>query len=754
MSAYFFSPTRLPAGCLIFLLLCISCNKSRTIQHSKELLNGHQKMLQILEDTRRKIDTPNNNFAAMAKIIQCDSILATTRDPNVQLTTLVKKAIFLLEYGDEVQSVAMLENTAQTLQSSPEGLKVVLPYLGTAYMRLAERNNCVKGHSSESCIMPIKGKGIHKDKAPAQKAVETFERLLKLDPKQYDAIWLLNIAYMTLGEYPSKVPTKWLIAGLNQADYVIKPFVECAAALKVQVNNRAGGSIADDFDNDGFLDLVTSAWDLEDPMHYFHNNGDGTFSDWSERSGLNAIKGGLNIQQTDYNNDGFLDILVLRGAWQGQEGPTGDQPNSLLRNNGDGTFTDVTIDAGILSFNPTQAATWNDFNRDGWVDLFIGNESQSDKSPRKCELYINQGDGTFKNMADAWGINISLFVKGVASGDFDNDGWPDLFISSMSGHKLLLRNKGLVDGKLVLENASQQAGFDKEMYRSFATWFFDYDNDGWLDIFVCNYEFDKALSYYAAKDALEPSSDPAGKAFLYHNNRNGTFTNTTKAMGLKGVAFAMGANFGDINNDGWLDFYLSTGNPSFMSLVSNKLWVNIGGTGFRDATVSSRTGNLQKGHGVSFADFDNDGDQDIHTDLGGAFRGDAYPNAMYLNPGQNQNNWIYLKIIGTKSNRASIGAKITLTFKENGKTRIVYRELNSGGSFGSSPLRREIGIGKASVIDEISITWPTSGITQVYKNIEPNQLLLLKEGADGYTKLPMQKLPFAASNMPMCAPTQ
>lgn len=719
-------------------------------------MDGHQKMLQILEETRRKIDTPNNNFAAMAKIIQCDSILATTHDPNVQLTTLVKKAIFLLEYGDEVQSVAMLENAANTLSTSPEGLKVVLPYLGTAYMRLAERNNCVNGHTSEACIMPIKGKGIHQDKAPAQKAVETFERLLKLDPKQYDAIWLLNIAYMTLGEYPSKVPAKWLISGLDQADYVIKPFVESAAGLKVQVNNRAGGSIADDFDNDGFLDLVTSAWDLEDPMHYFHNNGDGTFSDWSERSGLKAIKGGLNIQQTDYNNDGFLDILVLRGAWQGQEGPSGDQPNSLLRNNGNGTFTDVTIDAGILSFNPTQAATWNDFNQDGWIDLFIGNESYSDKKPRNCELYINQGDGSFKNMAEAWGINISLFVKGVASGDFDNDGWPDLFISSMSGHKLLLRNKGMVDGKLLFENASQQAGFDKEMYRSFATWFFDYDNDGWLDLFVCNYEFDKALSYYAAKEALAPSNDPAGKAFLYRNNHNGTFTNTTKAMGLKGVAFAMGANFGDINNDGWLDFYLSTGNPSFMSLVSNKLWVNTGGTGFRDATVSSRTGNLQKGHGVSFADFDNDGDQDIHTDLGGAFRGDAYPNAMYLNPGQNQNNWIYLKIIGTKSNRASIGAKITLTFQENGKTRKVYRELNSGGSFGSSPLRREIGIGSATMIDEIRITWPASGITQVLTNVLPNQLLQITEGQDGSQPLPLSKLQFvfADTGMPMCAPVQ
>ncbi|MCC7466738.1 MAG: VCBS repeat-containing protein, partial [Saprospiraceae bacterium] len=532
---------------LIHLALLVSCNPNGNIHTSEDMAKGHRRMLQILEETRIKINVPGNNFAALAKIKQCDSIISHTNDPNVMLSTMVTKAIYWLEYGDEKKAVEMLEDATKTLASSAEGLKVVLPYLGTAYLRLAERTNCVNGHSADACIMPIKGKGIHQEKEPARKAVETFERLLQLEPKQYDAIWLLNIAYMTLGQYPEKVPSKWLIPRLDKEDYIIKPFIECASALKIQVNNRAGGSIADDFDNDGLIDLITSAWDLEDPVHYFRNNGDGTFSDWSEQSGLKAIKGGLNILQTDYNNDGFLDILVLRGAWQGQEGPSGDQPNSLLRNNGDGTFTDVTIEAGLLSFNPTQTATWNDFNRDGWVDLFIGNESMNPNDPRKCEFYINNGDGTFKNVADEWGIAISIFVKGVTSGDFDNDGWPDLFLSCMDGNKILLRNNGVKDGKIEFQNATQSAGFDKETYRSFATWFFDYDNDGWLDLFVCNYEFGQALSYYAAKEILEPSNDSAGKAFVYHNNGNGTFTNTSSSIELKGVAFAMGANFGDIN---------------------------------------------------------------------------------------------------------------------------------------------------------------------------------------------------------------
>ena len=188
----------------------------------------------------------------------------------------------------------------------------------------------------------------------------------------------------------------------------------------------------------------------------------------------------------------------------------------------------------------------------------------------------------------------------------------------------------------------------------------------------------------------------AGKISLYHNNRDGTFKNVTKQMHLNQTVFAMGANFGDIDNDGWLDMYLATGNPSYQSLIPNKMYHNLGGKDFADVTVSSRTGNLQKGHAVSFADLNNNGDQDIYVDMGGAFRGDAYHAAFYLNPGQNvDNNWICLKLEGVKSNRAAIGAKVKVKFHENGVARMVYREVNSGGSFGCSPFRREIGASRS-----------------------------------------------------------
>jgi hypothetical protein len=225
-------------------------------------------------------------------------------------------------------------------------------------------------------------------------------------------------------------------------------------------------------------------------------------------------------------------------------------------------------------------------------------------------------------------------------------------------------------------------------------------------------------------------------------------------MQVNQSVFAMGANFGDIDNDGWLDMYLATGNPSYKSLITNRMYKNLGGKDFVEVTNSARVGHLQKGHGVAFADLNNNGDQDIYVDMGGAFRGDAYHSSFYLNPGQSDNNWICMKLVGTKSNKAAIGARIAVKFKENGVDRVVYRDVNSGGSFGASPLRREIGIGKATNIDEISIFWPASKITQVIKNVKPNQFIQITEGKDNFEQIQLKSLTFKRKNgaIPMCAP--
>ncbi|MEI9920404.1 MAG: CRTAC1 family protein [Bacteroidota bacterium] len=465
---------------------------------------------------------------------------------------------------------------------------------------------------------------------------------------------------------------------------------------------------------------------------------------------MSAISGGLNMVQVDYDNDGDRDIFVLRGAWKGNYG---EEPNSLLKNNGNGTFTDVTTISGLLSFHPTQTGTWNDFNNDGFLDVFIGNETSLNPTDKRrpCELYLSNGDGTFREVAAQAGVNYSMFVKGVVSGDFDNDGLQDIFMSTMSGGRILFKNKGVVNGQLSFKDVTETAKLHNAPNQSFTTWFWDYNNDGWLDIFACDYTFRKSLAFYAAAEKLGREEGMEDKMMIYRNNHDGTFTNVAKELGVNKVTFSMGGNFGDIDNDGYLDMYLGTGNPLYQSLVPNKLYKNMGGTAFADVTASARVGHLQKGHGVSFADMDNDGDQDIHIEMGGAYFGDAYPNSLFLNPGQNNNNWIYLLLEGTRTNRDGIGARIKVSINENGVSRSIYRDVNSGGSFGASPFRREIGIGTATVVDEIEITWPGTKEKQVFRNVKPNQAIKIKEGSKTYEPVNLKKIIWQV-NDPLCLP--
>ena len=272
-----------------------------------------------------------------------------------------------------------------------------------------------------------------------------------------------------------------------------------APNLGLNEQTMSGGVIIDDFNNDGYPDIVLSVWSLPEHIRYYRNNANGTFTDISDSSGLGFLPGGLNIMQTDYNNDGFKDIFVLRGGWKGK---FGNDPNSLLRNNGDGTFTDVTKESGLLSFHPTQTATWADFNNDGWLDVFIGNETTPGGQANPCELYINNKNGTFTEAAVQARCAVTAYVKGVTSADYDNDGLTDIFISSFDRKKILLKNVTGKDGVVKFVDMSQKSGVSRNVERSFPTWFWDYDNDGWPDILVCGYEFTQSLAYYAGAEAI------------------------------------------------------------------------------------------------------------------------------------------------------------------------------------------------------------------------------------------------------------
>ena len=730
---------KLVTSLFIVLILTQSCDY---------FSNPNDKMVKILEARKKMYDVKDNAFASKTEVAYYDSIIKSSDDGFFKLTNELNKGNALLKLGKEAESVAIIESAINRMKKidGKDNLKS-LHFLAIAYMRLGEKQNCVNYHNPESCIMPIQKNGIHTIRQGSQKAIEIYKKLLGINPDDYESRWLLNVAYMTLGGYPSEVPKQWLIPNLNKdSGYSIKPFLDVAVNAGIKGRNMSGGVIVDDFNNDNYLDIVTSDWSLDGVMHYYQNDKKGKYLDYSKKSNLGLFKGGLSMIQADYDNDGDTDIFVLRGAWMRKYGR---QPNSLLRNNGDGTFTDVTIKSGLYSEFPTQAGTWNDFNNDGYLDLFIGNESSDESYP--SEMYLNNQDGTFTNVAQAAKCDVVAYIKGATSADYDNDGDIDLFLSGMNKRKILLKNTGLKNGIPQFTDATDQAGLAGINVMTFPTWFWDYDNDGWQDIFVCGYQFNGSIAGEIAMEALS-IPNKSSKMYLYHNNHDGTFSDVSKAAGLSKTVFAMGSNFGDIDNDGFLDMYLGTGNPDYKSLSPNRLFRNMGNGKFADVTVSGRVGNLQKGHGVAINDLDNDGDNDIFIEVGGAYLGDSFSNSLYMNPGQNNNRWIKLQLEGTDSNRSAIGTKVKVTFKENGVSRSVYRLLNSGGSFGASALRMEIGIGQATIIDQIEITWPKNQKKKVFKNIKPNQYIKIIEGENNFSKIDIKRTIFstAGAHSPLC----
>lgn len=605
--------------------------------------------------------------------------------------------------------------------------------LAVAYLRLGELENCVDGHNPESCLMPIQGNGVHRHPRGSKAAMRVLEEQLRVSPGDLRARWLLNVAAMTLGEWPAGVPEPWRIPpDVFVSERDLGRFPDVAPALGLDVHDLAGGCAIDDFDGDGLLEVVVTSWSLDGPMHFFHRRADGVFEDRAAAAGLTGLVGGLNLQQTDYNNDGHLDLWVLRGGWFGKAGRI---PNSLLRNNGDGTFSDVTEEAGLLSFHPTQTSAWLDFDGDGWLDVFIGNETWDPQDPDPCELYRNNRDGTFSECAAEVGLAVSALVKGVAAGDYDQDGRPDLYLSCLDGPNLLFRNMGPAPGRQALasgaagpspwrfRNVSAMAGVDETLH-SFPTWFFDFDNDGDEDLFVCGYQMrdvgDVAADYLGLRHT-------AARPRLYQNLGDGRFTNVTAAAGLDRLCHAMGSNYGDLDGDGRLDIFLGTGDPDLATLIPNRVFRNGQGGRFEEITTSAGFGNLQKGHGVAFADLDQDGDQDVYVVLGGAYPVDRYPNALYLNPGHGA-HWIELRCEGVRANRAAIGARIAITSLTPSGRRTVWRTVGSGGSFGASPLRQQVGLGEATSIQEVSIRWPGSGLPQRFTGLSLNRVYLLREG--------------------------
>lgn len=644
--------------------------------------------------------------------------------------------------GDFTTAVSKIEADITASSESEEKLF----WLALSYQRVAEQDNCAKhcrvGTSKHFCSLPIIR--THADKSPSRRAAEIFEQLLD----EYDSDntlyrWLLNFSYMTLGEFPSGVPSEYLVTGDfvdtyygEKAQQVADRYPEIdlqerAAELGINVEDCGRGVAVEDFDGDGFLDIVAGG--AFSSLRYFRNVNGKSFEDVSEKAGLSQLNQIHGVTTADYDNDGHIDLFVSRPFFHFH----------LMRNQGDGTFRDVTFSSGLLEEKPSKdtayytfVATWGDINNDGYLDVFLAQFGQTfpmmdglmSRTAKPSRLYINvPGDGAdarkFVDKTDEYGLTQYVDDKIIVSGpigDFDADGWPDLFLSNFMGGNVLLKN---VDGKRF-----EKTDLIQTRRSGFMSAFLDINHDGRLDLFHGGATSAKTSTNCAVFDQGSNRS----ASVIYVQGEDSQFTERADAFGGGFRIGTMGVAYGDINNDGAYEFYLGTGNPEGQFILPNAFFMGEASerqpTGMmQNASMLQGFGTIQKGHSIVFFDFDHDGDQDIYQSLGGMWPGDAWPNQFFVNESKSENSWVKIRLRGRDTNHFGVGAWIHVVAQSQDGSPIhrrVYMHNNTG--FGSAPYMAHIGLMDAESIQRVEVKWPSNGETRTY-DVSLNQLHVLDE---------------------------
>jgi hypothetical protein len=508
---------------------------------------------------------------------------------------------------------------------------------------------------------------------------------------------------------------------------------------KYIIETTGSGTAFLDYDNDGWPDvfLVNGSTlagfpkGQESTSHLYHNSGDGTFTDVTKKAGV-ALKGwGQGVCAGDYDNDGRTDLFVT--FWG---------HNVLLHNNGDGTFTDVTREVGLWH----DKARWGtgcafvDYDRDGHLDLFVSEYVDFDPShtpepgsstlcrwkgisvmcgPRglkgtRNELYHNNGNGTFSDVSDQSGVSKTdpYYCFTALTGDFDNDGWPDVFVACDSTPSLLFHNNG--DGTFaeIAVKAGVAYNEDGRVEAGMGAHAVDYDGDGWLDIIRTNFSDDTST--------------------LYHNNGDGTFTDVTYVAGLGANTqfLGWGTLFVDVDDDGWPDLFMANGHV-YPEVDSNGLnstfrerkilyWNQRNGK-FKDISLDAGPGITVpfNSHGVAAADFDNDGVVEILVN-------NSHDVPSLLKNYGEHGSWISLKLVGTKSNRDAIGARVTVS---SGGHQQLQEVRSGGGYISQSDFRLHFGLGKSTQAESVEVRWP-SGQRQVFHDVGSDKFYLIQEGRE------------------------
>ncbi len=611
------------------------------------------------------------------------------------------------------------------------------------HIYLADCNKKDSPNSSHDKIFPSWQNTCPSENQHLITAISILKQLLAINADDLTAKWLLNLAYMKIGQYPKGVPKNYLIdpAVFESAENIPR-FKNIASQIGIDHFGLSGGTLLEDLDGDNLIDIIATSVDIRTQIRYFHNNGDGTFIDKTAEAGLLGITGGDNIIQGDYDNDGFVDLFIVRGAWLGS---LDNYPYTLLHNNGNGTFTDVTIKAGLAKkFYPALSVAWADFDNDGYLDLYVGSQmSLNTLLPAAVDptttaavkfypsqLFHNNGNGTFTDIAKEAGVENRHHTTAVSWGDYDKDGYPDLYVSNLGSNNRLYhnnRNKTFTDVAMELNVT--------EPFYSTTAWFWDFNNDGNLDIFVPNYTIvtDEIIAGYLNLPIAQKTANR-----LYRGDGQGGFRDVSSEQDFNYPIAGAGSNLGDIDNDGFPDLFLGNSPLFNEGIFPQKVLRTVKGKHFSDITKAGGFGYIGEGSCVSFADLDNDGDQDILQEITDPQFGPQTTN-LFENPGFG-NNWITIKLIGVKSNRSAIGARIQIEVKEKDGNRFIYADVNSGGSFGANSLQQEIGLGQAVKINSLKIFWPTSNLTQIFENVPINEFLEIHEGDDKYRTVKRKKI--------------
>ena len=485
------------------------------------------------------------------------------------------------------------------------------------------------------------------------------------------------------------------------------------------------GCVWFDYNNDGWMDLYVlsgrfidgatehSKADGKDATNrLYRNNGDGTFTDVTDVAGVAGKGFAMGVTVGDYDNDGYEDIYVTN--WNSA---------ILYHNNGDGTFTDVTEKAGVQNAHFGVGAAFVDYDRDGKLDLFVGNYLKFDPRSKKPfypaeafagpldfegdsnRLFHNNGDGSFTDVSEKSGVaNPSGRAMGVTVGDFDNDGWPDIYVANDQMESYLYRNNH--DGTFtnVAVEQSVAYGTNGDTPSAMGPVFADYDNDGSLDIFVSDMRYHR----------------------LFRNSpKEGYFTDTTSESGIARVAgqyVGWGDAFIDFDNDGWKDLFVVNGGLHWLVPMEDTLLRNNGNGTFTD--VSSEAGSYFKskkvGRGACFADYDNDGYTDAFIVVLGGQGILIHANPP---PGNAKHHWLTIHLVGTKSNRDGYGARIEA---DAGDLHQVLENVPQSGYLSQNDPRPHFGLGSHTEVDQLTIRWP-SGMVQKLEHVKADQILTVTE---------------------------